>query len=662
MKFPEDYLHLASQSAACTWVAEDGYVVPTYPSEPLPTGLWKFPISIEYQQWYQISGPWPESGYNASQCNFNPYTTAPNTPHIIWRDQGERAGITGGSPDMGGGGIVGYSGSAPSCVAAQGRLYYTKSEPWPSSATTLGSSHPVLYCLDQYTGQLIYKKDITGVGSGTPYLEIQPRIKADPESAEFAAGGAFSLWLIGSGVWEVNPWEGQVMYYNATLMGSASMYYNSTIIIMNYPMTGNMTCWSTRSKSILWTVNGAFGTYGTSGGWIGSFPYLIWNGILVGVQGGIGGYPFDVVVRTWNITDGSLMATSADLGVYASLGAPPCGLCAGDGKVYIHCQDLYTYAVDIYTGRLAWKSDTPTSYPWGEFVAYNAASAYGVVIEQGWDGYLYAYNTATGKLAWKSFYTGNTTETAMGDYAWWGKLAIADNKIYGGTGQHTQPSPNARGDKLYCVNASDGTLMWSLGPWQTGSGGVSSGMLFQTNNYDGCLYCFGKGQTATTVSVLPSVTHMETVMIQGTVTDQSPGAPGTPAVSDASQTQWMEYLYMNKPMPINATGVTVHLQAMKSDGTVIDITHVTTDIMGHYEYIWCPPAEDTYKILATFEGSNSYWTSSGQCALGAIAVLPTASPPAAAPDNTPIFAGIIAAVVIAILIGILNLIMLRRRK
>ena len=92
MKFPGNYLYEASESPAWTWTVEDGYVVPTYPDQPLPTGPWKFPISIEYQQWYQISGPWPESSFNMSCSNFNPYSTAPNTPHVLWRMQGDRCG------------------------------------------------------------------------------------------------------------------------------------------------------------------------------------------------------------------------------------------------------------------------------------------------------------------------------------------------------------------------------------------------------------------------------------------------------------------------------------------------------------------------------------------------------------------------------------------
>ena len=188
-----------------------------------------------------------------------------------------------------------------------------------------------------------------------------------------------------------------------------------------------------------------------------------------------------------------------------------------------------------------------------------------------------------------------------------------------------------RGGKLYCIDADTGEEIWELGDFYsagTSNAGVSSGILWYGNWYDGCMYFFGKGQSATTVTApLTAVPLGTPVLIQGTVTDESPGAPGTPAVSDASQESWVPYLYMNKPMPTDATGVPVLLQAMSSDYNVIDIAHVTTDIMGHYEYLWTPPDEDTYKILATFEGSESYWMSSEETALGVTCLLYTSPSP-----------------------------------
>jgi hypothetical protein len=175
---------------------------------------------------------------------------------------------------------------------------------------------------------------------------------------------------------------------------------------------------------------------------------------------------------------------------------------------------------------------------------------------------------------------------------------------------------------LYCVDANSGTLIWKVANYAQDPA-IADGYVVTLNGYDMQDYCFGKGLSAVTVQApLTSVPQGDSVLIQGTVTDQSPGqtclgtpAAGTPAISDDSMSAWMEYLYMQKPKPTNAVGVSVLLQAAKSDGTIIDITHATSDIAGHYEYTWTPPTADTYKILATFEGSNSYYASSDQTGL-----------------------------------------------
>ena len=50
-------------------------------------------------------------------------------------------------------------------------------------------------------------------------------------------------------------------------------------------------------------------------------------------------------------------------------------------------------------------------------------------------------------------------------------------------------------------------------------------------------------------------------------TDRAARFPdGVAAVSDASQTEWMEYVYMQQPKPINATGVPVTLSVMDANG------------------------------------------------------------------------------------------------
>ena len=101
---------------------------------------------------------------------------------------------------------------------------------------------------------------------------------------------------------------------------------------------------------------------------------------------------------------------------------------------------------------------------------------------------------------------------------------------------------------------------------------------------------------------------------------------------------------------------------MRSDGSIVDITHVTTDVMGHYEYTWTPPDQDTYKILATFEGSESYYSSSGITGLSVGAAPEAPAAVQAAPDNTPMFIASTAAIIIAIaIVGVVLALILRKR-
>ena len=95
---------------------------------------------------------------------------------------------------------------------------------------------------------------------------------------------------------------------------------------------------------------------------------------------------------------------------------------------------------------------------------------------------------------------------------------------------------------------------------------IADGYIVTLNLYDNRIYCYGKGPSATTVTAAPKVTTLgSSVLIEGTVTDQSPGAKGTPAMSDESMSDWMEYMYMQKPYPEDATGVEVYLEFIDSN-------------------------------------------------------------------------------------------------
>jgi hypothetical protein len=172
-----------------------------------------------------------------------------------------------------------------------------------------------------------------------------------------------------------------------------------------------------------------------------------------------------------------------------------------------------------------------------------------------------------------------------------------------------------------------------------------------------------------------SIDFGKSLVISGTVTDISAGTKqeeqaarfphGVPAVSDESQTEWMEYIYQQKPLPTNITGVTVTLNVIDSNGNYRTIGTTTTDATGFYSYQWKPDIEGKYTIYASFAGSDSYWPST---ATTACAVDPAPAATAAPTDVPQSMADLyflplsIGTIVAIIVIGaVLALLLLRRR-
>lgn len=665
LDFPGDvyptFKFLPCTSPPTTFTAENDYVTPRYPEEPLPTGPWKYPINAEFQQWYQISGPWAESGatFDASQSQWNPATKGPNSAHVIWAKgfEGSMGGLMGGVTPVGGD-TKAFTGSMPSFVAWQGKLWYATSERNQTTSTSLTATaiQPVVVCVDQFTGQELWRKKLPGTGTVSLKLELQPREKIDPGQAE-SIGVINNLWAIGSGLRLLSPTTGECSYYNSTF--TPSMYYDHYFYASSTNSTDGETFWtkwSTTDRAEVWKI--PTGREFRTGYFIDTTvdpPRLVELVVIYGM------WPLSTRVKSWNLNTGAIMANGTDIpGFYATEGAPQRAV-VGWGKIYYHCYDRAIWAVDTATGTLAWKSE-PQSFPWGGFNAYNMARGYNLVYANGWDGYQYAYNASTGKLVWKAFSADSLGETAMGAYGWWGNTIVGDEKCYTATGQHTQPSPPARGDALYAVNALTGNQVWKLDNFQQAGGqSLASGVLTYGNAYDGRVYAFAQGPTETTITaVLTAVPEGSPVLLQGTVMDMSPGAPNTPAVSDDSQNQWMQYLYMNKPMPSNATGVVVHLEYIGADGSKNDLTHVTTDLLGHYEFLWTPPAQGAYKVIATMDSTNSYYASTAETAVGVGPAQVGPAAPEVAPDNTPMYFGISTAIIVAA-IAIVGLLILRKR-
>lgn len=67
-----------------------------YPWSPLPKDYWENPINTDNREWTAISGDWTQAQYDIIGTNYNPYTTAPNSGHIVWTRQVSSSGLIGG--------------------------------------------------------------------------------------------------------------------------------------------------------------------------------------------------------------------------------------------------------------------------------------------------------------------------------------------------------------------------------------------------------------------------------------------------------------------------------------------------------------------------------------------------------------------------------------
>jgi hypothetical protein len=231
---------------------------------------------------------------------------------------------------------------------------------------------------------------------------------------------------------------------------------------------------------------------------------------------------------------------------------------------------------------------------------------------------------------------------------------IADGKVYTFTEEHSVNTPIYKGARMRCIDAMTGKEVWTLMGYASSTsfysrfGPVADGYLAFFNGYDGQVYCVGKGPSQTTVAAAPKVTAWgESVLIEGMVIDTAAGTQqqeqagrfpnGVPAVADEYMTEWMEYVYMQKQCPNYFTGVQVKLETLDPNGNFYEIGTVTSDASGMFKLMWQPPVPGEYTIIATFEGSESYWGSYAETAIGvteAPSPAATIEPEPAAPAPT----------------------------
>ena len=336
------------------------------------------------------------------------------------------------------------------------------------------------------------------------------------------------------------------------------------------------------------------------------------------------------------------------------------------------------WAYSLTTGQKLWgpteSEDVYGLYGMGERVYDGKLISY---ISYG--GEMTCYDITTGKVMWTYASEGIGYESPYGNYPI-SIQVICDGKIYTQTSEHSDTHPLYRGPNLRCIDANTGDELWAMACFDSDAV-MADGYLVILNSLDMQIYCIGKGPSKTSVNVEDSVISKgESVLIEGTVTDQSPGtkttevmakastAEGIPCIADEYMTEWVEYLYQKQACPAYAEGVKVTLDAIDPNGNFVHIDTVTSDMSGMFKKMWTPDTEGEYTIIATFEGSKSYGSSYSETAIGvgpaetpSGPIEPEPTEPTEAPLITTEVAILIAAVIVAVAV-IVGFWIIRKRK
>jgi len=677
--------------------------MPDYPGHALPTEYWSRPIDPQLREWYSVSGNWVTRPDN-SLALYN--DDAPETAHVLWANQLTTGGLTGG---LWGDGLIpasseggdAYEGKFPNSIAMNGILYYQQ--------TDIGMP-PSIIAVNLHTGEQWVFKNNTALSFGQ-ILYFN----------SFNYDGVFTyVWSVsGSTYTAYDPFTGlQMIKFNNVPSGTRYFGPNGEILILQTDFANKwMALWNSTQVGLQNSAPNS-PSVGSWGSQVQGFTFdastkasYSWN---VSIPAGLTPsnsffapivkiLPDRMMTVIFNQTQVRTYALSLAPGSQGTLlfdktWATPAewlegsntiqyGTCTNyvkDGVFTIWDKELTKhYAFSTETGSYLWQTDSEQwqdAYGWGN-AEHTWYAAYGKLYSTGIGGILYAYDLSTGKTAWTYTMSDAYNEPVTGDN-WWGWIdLIADGKIYFGTLEHSAEQPIPRGAPYICVNATTGEEIWRVnGMYREtrwgGNGIIADSIIATMDTYDQRIYAIGKGASALTVSA-PSVSvdFGKTIVIQGSVTDISPGTQteaikmrfpnGVPAVSDASQSEWMLYVYKQFECPTNANGVSLTVSVLDANGNYRVVGTTTSDLTGAYKFSWKPDISGDYTVYVTFEGSQAYYGSVAQNAFFVedqpATTTPQPTQPASAADTyfIPAIAGLF--VLVIIVLALLVVLMMKKR-
>jgi len=694
-----------------TLVVQQNPVLP-WPESPLPTDYWTRPIQTVNREWWIIAGDYPWFGPSGGptwdelypdtsptwtgQRHFTPWIQTPNTAHVAWKQRNALSGILGG--DQGIYSLTSGGGSPNIIYQGMGYQSVTKS--------FAGTTQSVWQCYDIRTGEIFWER--TGVTTPS-YLEYGEGL---PSVAGATASVGITPALVaiaGNRLIKYNPATGAVTVNVSIPSFTSNTYYMNGYVLseqilsntggpgepgtptegiyrlINWTTFGTSSNFNTRIQSnVSWPRSELFGTtfyWGNIQDYDAGISFLIrepntWDFknygfpyVLVSYDNA-SGIRYNTRIAAYSQKTGAtLWDKTVPESVYSS------GSCVADhGKLAVLMRDDtvgtgsgYFMCFDEMTGNLLWKSEV-MDFPWDNtgFGAYSTASAYGMFFRFAYSG-VYAFDWDTGKIVWKyeapafsEYETPYTNENGTTMYSFNSGGWVADGKLYTYNTEHSPTQPITRGWGVHCINVTTGEKIWTTK--MAGSVGAMADGYLTVSGSDGNMYVYGKGKSVTTISApQTAITKGQTLIVSGTVLDQSPAQPGTPCVSKDSMTTYMEYLHCQMPLDglwhnETVTGVPVSLDAIDPDGINVHIADVNSDAGGTFSYMWKPEKIGKYTVTATFKGDDAYGSSWAETAVGVAAAPQTTDTQkeVIVPDYTMTIVGMgIAIMAVVAIVGLL---------
>jgi hypothetical protein len=682
---PEPAIVADAQSEVLELVVQEE-PVPGFPGFPLPAEYWTRPINAMLHEWSPVAGNWlnwPVGGYAVGNED------APESAHILWTKPIDIGGLSGaelGAQSFEDG--AAYETKFRDTIILGGILYYRPRE----------SRLPVrrVTAVDLRTGEEKWNKEL---------------IAPDGFRCDLAFGQLFYwdsynyhgvhpyLWGTDGSTWHAFDADTGDWYYTYEDVPSGFQAYGDKGEIYIYTLDIEerwMSLWNSSrvvSSRGSWRPGGR--TWDATRGieWNVTIPEDIVGEITYAKPGeyilGRNGTSFARTgpvsqMRVWKIDvseghEGRVMFNEAMV--------PPDPVIASRQWFTFVSEDAGAFCFYIVTtkqwagfsldtGKHIWLTTPQHALDVEEWrTVYD-----GKLYTMGYGGIIHCYDMTDGTLLWKHGISDPYNENLFGLY--WGtydKLFSADGKIYTCYSEHSPIDPKPRGAPFQAIDAQTGELIFRIDSVFHGyyhgcrNFMIGDSIVVLHNAYDNQVYAFGKGPSQTTVA-MSYTGDGSSVMVQGTVTDVSPGTEaanrklrfpnGVPAVSDESMSHWMQYVYQQFPRPTNATGVEVVINVLDPNGNYYEVGRTTADADGFFKLSFEPPVPGEYTVIACFEGSKSYWPSHAKTAFS-VAEAPAATPaptpaPASIADTyfVPATAGIIIAIVI---VGAVLILMLRKR-